>query len=213
MLVTDSYRFVCATSQKAASTVALSNYYSSYHDTRLWNDTRIWEAARATSAASSFFEPITIAGETFIDGATGANNPILQLWTEATRTWRDKDQQGKWHLEDNILCLVSIGTGVPSLTPFSNDVKQIGKALLAIALDTEEVAETFQRHHTDLYQMNHAFRFNVLRGLEDIGLEEYTKMENIDAVTRKYNSMEDTHVKMEEGSKRLKERFSMSQFY
>jgi len=206
-------RFVCATSQQTASTVALSNYYSSYHDTRLWNKTSIWEAARATSAASSFFEPITIAGETFIDGATGANNPIQQLWTEAIRTWRDEGQQGKWHLEDNISCLISIGTGVPSLTPFGNDVKQIGKALLAIALDTEDVAETFQQHHTDLYRMNHAFRFNVLRGLENIGLEDYVKMDSIDTLTRKYNSMEDTRVKMEESSKRLKERFSMSQFH
>jgi len=48
------------------------------------NKVKIWEAARATSAATSFFNPITIGTESFVDGATGANNPINELWTELT---------------------------------------------------------------------------------------------------------------------------------
>lgn len=61
----------------------LSNYYSDRRGNDLRNIVKIWEAARATSAASSFFDDITIAGEGFVDGATGANNPIFKLWTEA----------------------------------------------------------------------------------------------------------------------------------
>ena len=40
-----------------------------------------WEACRATSAASSFFDPIAIGRykEEFGDGATGANNPVLEV--------------------------------------------------------------------------------------------------------------------------------------
>ena len=51
----------------------------------MYHKTRIWEAARATSAASSFFDPIKIGqfGEEFVDGAVGANNPVAQLWNEA----------------------------------------------------------------------------------------------------------------------------------
>ena len=51
---------------------------------RLLRTTKIWEAGRATSAASSF-DPITIDdfGESFVDGATGANNPMYEVWNEA----------------------------------------------------------------------------------------------------------------------------------
>jgi predicted acylesterase/phospholipase RssA len=55
------------------------------------NITKIWEAARATSAATTFFKPITIGDETFIDGATGANNPVRYMLAEA----RDVFNNGK----------------------------------------------------------------------------------------------------------------------
>jgi hypothetical protein len=40
---------------------------------------------RATPAASSFFDPIAIGDfqESFVDGATGANNPVYEVWNEA----------------------------------------------------------------------------------------------------------------------------------
>lgn len=46
---------------------------------------KIWEAARATSAASTFFEPISIGdhGERFTDGALIHNNPVFQVYKEA----------------------------------------------------------------------------------------------------------------------------------
>lgn len=39
------------------------------------HDIKIWEAARATSAAPTFFGPITVGGFELIDGGMGANNP------------------------------------------------------------------------------------------------------------------------------------------
>lgn len=113
---------------------------------------------------------------------------------------------------DDLRCLVSIGTGVPSLTPFGDDVGQIGKALLAIALDTEVTADAFQRHHPDLYKNGKAFRFNVNHGLENIGLEDVSKMKNIFGITRSYFQKEDTFNKMEACAERLKGRGCTSQY-
>jgi hypothetical protein len=64
----------------------------------------IWEACRATSAASSFFDPIAIGRykEEFIDGATGANNPIREVWDQAWLEW------GPEALEGKIKCLISV---------------------------------------------------------------------------------------------------------
>jgi predicted acylesterase/phospholipase RssA len=175
----------------------------------MWNVARIWEAARATSAASSFFDPIAIAKEGFVDGATGANNPIEQIWSEALDVWQEP---GTWHLEDNIQCLISIGTGIPALTPFGDDFIAIGRALLAIALDTEEEANTFQKHHTKLYKAERAFRFNVLRGLENIGLEDAAKQDEIFGITRKYLQEEETFGRMKVCAEKLKERESALEF-
>src|SRR5579864_2407633 len=69
----------------------------------------IWEAARATSAAPSFFKPMTIENPlppiTYVDGGLGYNNPAKLALVEAERIWNCKS---------NDVCLVSIGTGHPS---------------------------------------------------------------------------------------------------
>jgi predicted acylesterase/phospholipase RssA len=53
------------------------------------NGVTIWEACRATSAAFSLFDSIALGrfGEEFVDGATGANNPVWQLWDQAKQLW------------------------------------------------------------------------------------------------------------------------------
>jgi predicted acylesterase/phospholipase RssA len=165
------------------------------------NRAKIWEAARATSAATSFFNPINIGTEGFVDGATGANNPINELWTEAYDIWNDGTN---WNLDDNIRCMVSIGTGVPMLKSFQENPIDVAKALVQIALDTEKTAETFRRHHSALYSENRAFRFNVIRGLEDIGLEEASKEGRILAATRRYLQSQDVFSLLEKCSQALK---------
>ena len=200
-------RFVCATSKQTSSTVVLSSYYSKRRGNDILNIAKIWEAARATSAASSFFDPITIGCEGFIDGATPANNPINEMWTEAYDTFRDGSG---WKLEDNILCLVSIGTGMPSLKPFGDDPIEIGKALLAIATDTEKIAEDFHKHHSQMKKQQRYFRFNVLRGLENVGLEDASKKDQILAATRFYIQTETVFNQIEACVERLCERESAS---
>lgn len=142
----------------------------------------IWQAARATSAACSFFEPITIGkfGEQYIDGATSCNNPVRELITTAQDIWPNID------VTSNLACLVSIGTGQPSLQPFGEHLVDVGKTLKSIATDTEYLAEQFSREHRSLISQKKYFRFNVEKGLEDVGLEEHEKKSTIVAATRRH---------------------------
>ena len=80
---------MCATSKQTGSTMILSSYPSERRGRDLFDVTTIWQAARATSAATSFFEPIVIGNEEFVDGATPANNPIMELWFEAYDAFPD----------------------------------------------------------------------------------------------------------------------------
>ena len=173
---------MCATSKETSETVCLRSYHSPRGSNDLWNSVKIWEACRATSAASSFFDPIAIGryGEEFIDGATGANNPVWEVWNQAQLTWDSE------HFEDRIKCLVSIGTGTPSLKPFEDDVLNIGKTLVAIATDTEQIVERFRRDKAYLDKTQRYYRFNVYQRLEDIELEESKRKKEIAAATRRY---------------------------
>lgn len=200
---------MCATSKQSADTVVLSSYFSRRRGSDLQAITTIWAAARATSAASSFFNPIKIRDESFVDGATPANNPINELWTEAYDTFGVRNNDN-WRLEDNILCLVSIGTGMPSVKPFGDNLKSVGQALLAIAIDTEKCAENFQRHHLPLAKQHRYCRFNVLRGLEDVGLEDASKIDRIIGATRRYIQTQNVFEQFEACSERLRERDSRS---
>jgi predicted acylesterase/phospholipase RssA len=114
---------VCATSKETSETVCLTSYRTPRGNSDLLDSVTIWEACRATLAASSFFGPIAVGtyGEEFVDGATGANNPVPQLWDQARQLGRPELFEGQ------VKCLVSIGTGIPSLTPFKDDDLHIHK--------------------------------------------------------------------------------------
>lgn len=158
---------MCATSKKTSETLCLTSYKPRIGKDLL-NSVKIREACRATSAASSFFDSITIGkyGEGFVDGATGAKNPVWKMWDQAQRMW------GPEPLEDRIKCLVSIGTDVPSLKPFQDDIIHIGQTLIAIATETEQSAERFLRDKIHLNNTGRYYRFNVNVWLKNIGLEE-----------------------------------------
>jgi predicted acylesterase/phospholipase RssA len=162
-------------------------------NTDLLNTVKIWEACRATSAATSFFDPIAVGrfGEEFVDGATGANNPVRELWDQAQQAW------GLEPLEGQIKGLVSIGTGVPSLKPFKDDALHIGKTLIALATETEQTAEKFRREKSLLDETGRYYRFNVTSGLDNIGLEEAKKVKEMAAATRKYITSQEVYKQMQ----------------
>jgi hypothetical protein len=70
--------FMCATSKEAGETACPATYQSPRGSDDLLNSIKVWEAYRATSATSSFFDPIAIGryGEEFMDGGTGATNSV-----------------------------------------------------------------------------------------------------------------------------------------
>lgn len=49
----------------------------------------ICDAALATSAATGFFDPVSIGARRFVDGALGANNPVDEVEGEASNIWSD----------------------------------------------------------------------------------------------------------------------------
>ncbi|KAL9622167.1 MAG: hypothetical protein Q9160_003510 [Pyrenula sp. 1 TL-2023] len=78
--------FVCAMSQRTSETVCLSSYQRARGGGDRLRSVKIWEAARATSAATTFFDPISIDmdsySERFVDAGLGASNPIRHVWNE-----------------------------------------------------------------------------------------------------------------------------------
>jgi hypothetical protein len=109
--------------RRQSETVCLTSYRTPRGNSDLLNNLTIWEACRATSAATSFFDPIAVGrySEEFVGGATGANNPVREVWDQAHLVWGPEPLQGK------VKCLVSIATGVPSLKPFKDDVLHMAR--------------------------------------------------------------------------------------
>ena len=170
------YRFVCATQVFDNSPTLLR----SYENTKVFGDitdVKIWEAGRATSAASSFFDPITIGpmGEKYADGALHYNNPIELVLQESIELWPDRDR-----------VLISIGTGSAPGRAIDGNLKALVSQLVRIATETEETARAFLRSHEDLVRANKLFRFNVYHGLGEIGLDESKEIPQIAARTRTY---------------------------
>ena len=190
--VTDQCRFVCAIRKEISDTVCLTSYRLRDNNDLL-NSAKIWEAYHATSAALSFFDPIMIGryGVEFIDGATGANNPVLKLWNEAQHIW------GPQPLGSRVKCLMSIGTGVPSLKAFQDNVIHIYETLTALATETEQTAEKFRRAMPELDETGRYYRFNMEHGLEGIGLEEPKKRKEIAAATQRYLELQDVLKRMQ----------------
>ncbi len=150
------------------------------------DDCKIWEAGRATSAASSFFDPIEIGQfqKTFVDGGTGCNNPVEKVYEEALEIWG-------LAARERIQCLVSVGTGQPMEKGFGSGVKEIASTIIRIATETEQTAIRFATLVAPVLgpsPRNHKvyYRFNVVKGLEEVGLERYEDKAKIAAATRVY---------------------------
>jgi hypothetical protein len=165
-------------------------------------DCKIWEACRATSAATSFFEPITIGpfNQQFSDGATSCNNPVRQVLGEARKIWSNTNERTQ--------CLISIGTGVPMMSAFGSGIKSVIETLKGIVTDTEATAEEFKSEHKHSGLSGSYFRFNVQRGLEEVGLEEYTAVSRIASATTAYLQSYETLEEFENCVRRLREQAS-----
>lgn len=87
---------------------------------------------------------------------------------------------------------MSIGTGVSPLKPVHDDIYGIFSTLKSLATETETTSEQFRRDKSSLDDEGRYYRFNVDRGLENIGLEESKKKKEIAAATGRYIMLQDT---------------------
>jgi hypothetical protein len=156
------------------------------------DDCTIWEAGRATSAASSFFDPIKIGQfqKSFVDGGTGCNNPVEKVYEEALNIWG-------LGATKQIQCIVSVGTGQPLEKAFGSSVKEIASTIIRITTETERTAVRFARLVAPILGASPRrhkvyYRFNVIKGLEEVGLERYQDKARIAAATRVYLNHPDT---------------------
>ncbi|OXV09199.1 hypothetical protein Egran_03041 [Elaphomyces granulatus] len=197
--------FVCATRKETANPKVFRSYKirEEYDSDNL----TVSDAARATSAATSFFDPVEIGpyGQQYVDGALVHNNPINKVWEEAQNIWAPLEDD----LVDKIKCIVSVGTGDPGTTPFPDAILQIHQALVKLVTETEKTAEQFARDHRAFLRKGRYFRFNVEQGLQSIDLAEYKKINEIVAATEDYmNSQKQKHV-VQDCVQNLKQKTSM----
>ena len=147
----------------------------------------IWEAARATTAAPTFFKSIAIgeeghAKELFIDGGLRCNNPSDLMIEEAQALFGDNA---------NSACLVSLGTGHKGTIGLAEPIgfqkvlpTNAVEALKRVATDCEETAHRFSRELKDSHRK--FFRFSVVHGLDSVLLQEWEKMDEVEAHTKAY---------------------------
>ncbi|KZS88177.1 FabD/lysophospholipase-like protein [Sistotremastrum niveocremeum HHB9708] len=185
--------FVCAL---PAANMELPRLFRTYKSQEVDSfNCKIWEAARATSAAPTFFKPMAIgldgAKEEFIDGGLGFNNPTELAITEAKEQFPNMP----------ISCIVSLGSGKPPPIglPKAGIIERYFPlntvhALRATTLDTERVAVRVGS------QSGRAgfrfFRFNVEKGLENVGMDQWKKTSEIITHTVTYLSNEQRRVEM-----------------
>jgi hypothetical protein len=108
------------------------------------------------------------------------NNPVEQVLEEAKSIWPDAIQNGR------IQCLVSIGTGVPDLKSFGDNLKQVVETLKSISTETERTEERFYKNHGFLGIDERYFRFNVDKGLADVELDDHKRVDEIEASAEEY---------------------------
>ncbi|KAI9742109.1 MAG: hypothetical protein M1834_000499 [Cirrosporium novae-zelandiae] len=167
--------FVCAVREDGSRAV-IRSYETEAHDS-LYETCKIWEGARATSAASTFFDPITVGpyGQKFVDGALRHNNPIDLVDLESKALWEEEDR-----------IIVSIGTGIAPAGDVTGNLKELGEALIKLVTDTEERNNVFRQRNRAMVEQGLLYRFNVNQGLGSVGLEEHKAVNLIRTFTDGY---------------------------
>jgi hypothetical protein len=160
----------------------------------------IWQAARATSAALTYFAPITIDDVQYCDGGFGWSNPTEIAIAEAHNIWPTR----------LIGCLLSIGTGIEDAIQLDEKYQ---KGLTEMLLNKASPKLSFRKavaeycvhsltscervHRTIMEDLEgrgidgRYFRFNVNQGMFNIGLDEWERIGHMIAFTKSYMSHSD----------------------
>ena len=174
--------FVCTTAKEITGITRLRSY--SLPD-ELGLPATICEAALATSAATGFFDPVSIGARQFVDGALGANNPVDEVEGEASNIWCSETGE----LKPLVKCFISIGTGNPGTKAIEDNLlKFLSTTLVDIVTDTENTEKRFIGKWRQHFNEKRYFRLNVEQGLQGVGLAEYKEQGAIEAATENYLS-------------------------
>ncbi|KAJ5238211.1 Acyl transferase/acyl hydrolase/lysophospholipase [Penicillium chrysogenum] len=172
--------FVCTTSKDTLQVTRLRSYSVS-NESAL--SATICEAALATSAATRFFDSVSIGNHQFVDGAFGANNPIEEVEEEAADIWCTTSRA----LKPIVKCLVSVGTGNPAQLPMDDNVlKFLSKTLVRLATKPESTERRFMARWSNEVKGKRYFRFNVEQGLQQVHMTEFEKQSVIESATYAY---------------------------
>lgn len=172
--------FVCTIDRDTKDMVRLRSY-SLPDEPRI--HATVCQAALATSAATTFFDAVSIGDRTFADGAFGANNPVDEVEGEAANVWCSENGD----LKPLVKCFISLGTGTPGKKAFQESmIKLLSETVVRIATETEATEKKFIARWCKHFDEKRYFRFNVDQGLHNIGLDEYQKKGAIQAATEAY---------------------------
>ncbi|CAG8001826.1 unnamed protein product [Penicillium nalgiovense] len=172
--------FVCSITQETKEIVRLRSYPIR---NKPEIPATICQAARATSAATTFFEPVSIGARRFADGALGANNPVDEVEGEASDIWCEDTGD----LKPLVKCFISIGTGHPGKKSMEDNLLRfVSKTLPALVTQTEHTEKRFIAKWRQHYDNKRYFRFNVDQGLQEVGLAEYQEQGLIESATEGY---------------------------
>ncbi|KAJ5676382.1 Acyl transferase/acyl hydrolase/lysophospholipase [Penicillium majusculum] len=175
-----SKTFVCTTSKDTFQVTRLRSYSVS---NEIALPATICEAALATSAATRFFDSVSIGNHKFVDGAFGANNPIEEVEEEAADIWCTASRD----LKPLVKCLVSVGTGNHAQVPMDDNVlKFLSKTLVRMATKPESTERRFMARWSNEVKGKRYFRFNVEQGLQQVHMTEFEKQSVIESATYAY---------------------------
>ncbi|KAH0562201.1 hypothetical protein GP486_003102 [Trichoglossum hirsutum] len=187
--------FVCAADRYTKNIVRLRSY-----DAPGNIPATICQAALATSAATTFFDPVSIDDRSFADGAFGANNPVEEVEGEASDIWCDATGD----LKPLVKCFISIGTGNPGIKPFGDNFWELLRTtMVQIATETELTEARFIARWRGHYDEDRYFRFNVEKGLQEVGMAEYDKKGAIKSATEGYLTHQSTIFRVRDCVKNL----------
>jgi hypothetical protein len=124
-----------------------------------------------------------------VDGAIGANNPVIHVEEEASDIWCE----ATGNIKPLVKCFVSIGTGHPGIRKVSDrSLKHLIETLQKEATETEGTNQQFEARWREYMVTGRCFRFNVSNGLEDVKLAEYEEQELIRQATVTYLEKRET---------------------
>ncbi|KAI2483799.1 phospholipase patatin family protein [Pyrenophora tritici-repentis] len=180
-------RFVCVTAKETAGITRLRSY--TLPDEGEIPAT-ICQAALATSAATVFFDTVSIGARQFVDGALSANNPVDEVEGEAGNIWSSDTGD----LKPLVKCFVSIGTGHPDKKALEDNI---------------ETERKFIARWAKHYDEKRYFRFNADQGLQEVGLAEYEEQGRMEAATGEYLQHQAQKLRVRDCIKNLQQKQSV----